>query len=43
MAHRDTAQSPKSGDGKTLSRRRFLQGGLTTAATGVLALPHGRG
>ena len=39
MAHRDTVQSPKSDHGKTLSRRRFLQGGLATAATAVLALP----
>jgi choline-sulfatase len=40
MAHHDTAQSPELGDGKTLSRRRFLQGGLAAAATAALALPH---
>jgi choline-sulfatase len=39
MAHRDTPQPPKSGDGKTLSRRRFLQGGLAAAATASIALP----
>jgi choline-sulfatase len=41
MAHRDTPQPPKSGDGKTLSRRRFLQGGLAAAATASIALPLG--
>ena len=42
MAHRDTVQSPKSDDGARLSRRRFLQGGLATAAAAsALALPAG--
>jgi choline-sulfatase len=41
MAHRNTPQAPKSDAGVTLSRRRFLQGGLAAAATAVLALPHG--
>lgn len=43
MAHRDTSQAPKSGNGVTLSRRRFLQGGLAAAATAALALPLGSG
>jgi choline-sulfatase len=43
MAHHDTAQSPELGDGKTLSRRRFLQGGLAAAATAAFAIPHDRG
>jgi choline-sulfatase len=41
MSHHEPAQPPKSGAGKTLSRRRFLQGGLAAAATASLALPLG--
>ena len=41
MSHHDTPQPPKSGAGKTLSRRRFLQGGLAAAATASIALPLG--
>ncbi len=41
MSHHDTAQPPKAGDGRSLSRRRFLQGGLAAAATASLALPLG--
>jgi choline-sulfatase len=41
MSHHDTPQPPKSGDGRSLSRRRFLQGGLAAAATASLALPLG--
>jgi choline-sulfatase len=43
MAHRATPQAPKSDAGATLSRRRFLQGGLAAAAaaSAALALPAG--
>ena len=41
MAHRDKTQPPKSSAGKTLSRRRFLQGGLAAAAAASIALPLG--
>ena len=43
MAHHETPQAPKSDAGATLSRRRFLQGGLAAAAaaTASLALPAG--
>jgi choline-sulfatase len=34
----EVSQSPKSDDTATLSRRRFLQGGLAAAATAALAL-----
>ena len=43
MTHRATPQAPKSDAGATLSRRRFLQGGLAAAAaaSASLALPAG--
>ena len=41
MSHHEPAQPPKAGAGKTLSRRRFLQGGLAAAATASIALPLG--
>ena len=43
MAHRATSQAPKSDAGATISRRRFLQGGLAAAAaaSAALALPAG--
>src|SRR5512136_501841 len=43
VTHRDAPQSPEPDGATTLSRRRFLQGGLAAAAAATLALPHDRG
>ncbi len=40
MTHRHTHQPPKSDDAMTITRRRFLQGGLAAAATAAMAFPH---
>ena len=37
MSHHDTPQAPKSDDSGTVSRRRFLQGGLAAAAAATAA------
>jgi choline-sulfatase len=40
MTRRDTPPPPEPADKATLTRRRFLQGGLAAAATAALTLPH---